>query len=109
MTLLIQGTTILRNVSCSYAARVLVLLGLLTCLRSSVVTIIVTSLSKSVKSMCHLYTLLLLAVYDIGSFSYYKVHGAGVGVLNVLLIHSYVTVRISSGYGSTMCIIIHSS
>jgi len=48
--------------------------------------------------MCRLYPLLLLSVYDTGSLSYYKLHGAGVGVLNVLTIHSYVTVR--------MCIIV---
>jgi len=53
--------------------------------------------------------LLLLSVYDTGFLSYYKVHGAGVGVLNVLLIHSYVTVGISFGYGCTICIIVHSS
>ena len=49
LMLLIQGTTILRNVSCSYAARVLALPDLLTCLRSSVVRIIVTNPSKSVE------------------------------------------------------------
>jgi len=49
LMLLIQSTTILRNVSCSYAARVLALPDLLTCLWGSVVTIIVTNLSKSVE------------------------------------------------------------
>ena len=52
-------------------------------------------------STCHLDPLLLLSVYDTGSLSYYKVQGAGVGVLNVLIIRSYVAVR--------MCIIVHSS
>jgi len=47
LTLLIQGTTVLKNVSCSYAARVLDIPNFLTCLQSSVVTIIVTNLSKS--------------------------------------------------------------
>ena len=49
MALLIESTTILRNVSCSYAARVLALPDLFTCLRSSVVRIIVTNPSKSVE------------------------------------------------------------
>jgi hypothetical protein len=52
---------------------------------------------------------LLLSVYDTGSLSYSKLHGAGVGVLNVSLIHSYVTVRISFGYGYIVCIVVHSS
>ena len=39
----------MRNVSCSYAARVLGLLDLLTCFQSSVVTIIVTNPGKSVE------------------------------------------------------------
>jgi len=47
LALLIQGTTIQRNVSCSYTARVLAIPDLLTSLQSSVVTIIVTNLSKS--------------------------------------------------------------
>ena len=46
--LLIQGTILLRNVSCSCAASVLALPDLLTCLQSSVVTIIVTNPNKSV-------------------------------------------------------------
>jgi hypothetical protein len=50
--------------------------------------------------MCHLDPLLLLlSVYDTGSLSYSKLHGAGVGVLNVLLIHLYVTV--------TLCVWMH--
>jgi hypothetical protein len=53
------------------------------------------------KSICNMDPQLLLSVYDKGSLSYYKLHGAGVGVLNVLLICSYVTVR--------TCIIVHSS
>ena len=59
--------------------------------------------------MCHLYTLLLLAVYVTGSSSYYILHGAGGSELIVLLIHSYVTVVISFGYGFTMYVIAHSS
>jgi len=47
--LLIQGTTLLRNVSCSYAGRVLALPDLLTCLWSSVITIVVTNPRKSVE------------------------------------------------------------
>jgi hypothetical protein len=97
LTLLIQGTTILRNVSCSYAAGLLALPDLLTCLWSSVVRIIVTNLSKSVKCMCSLVPLLLLSVYSTGSLSYYMLHGAGGRTLIVLLIHSCVTVRISFG------------
>jgi len=110
LTLLIQGTTVQRNVSCSYAARVLALPDLLTCLQSSVVRIIVTNPSKSVEvhlpygpsaaTVCIWYWFFL---------SYYKLLGAGVGVLNVLLIHSYVTVGISFVYGCTICIIVHSS
>jgi len=49
LMLLIQGTTIQRNVSCSYTARVLATPDLLTCLQSSVVKIIVTNVSKSVE------------------------------------------------------------
>ena len=56
------------------------------------------------KSMCHLDPLLLLSVYQTGSSTYYIMHGAGCRALNVLLIHSYVTVRISFGYICTMCL-----
>ena len=110
LTLLIQGINILRNVSCSYATRVLALPDLLTNLWSSVVIIIVTNPRKSVQSTCHLDPLLLLlSICDTGSSSCYILHGAGGRALIVLLIHSYVTVRISFVYGCTMCIIIHSS
>ena len=104
MTLLIQGINILRNVSCSYATRVLALPDLLACLRSSVFRIIATIPSKSVQSMCHLGPLLLLlSIYDTGSSSCYILHGAGGRALIVFLMHSYVTLRISFGYGCTMC------
>ena len=61
--------------------------------------------------MCHLDPLLLLlSVYDTGPLSYYKLHGAGVGVLNVLLLHSYVTVTLCvwmyNVYCSTQYIIV---
>jgi hypothetical protein len=83
---------------------------LLTCLQSSVFTIIVTHPSKSIEvHVPFLDALLLLSVYDSGSLSYYKLHGAGVGILNVFLIHSYVTLRISFGYGCRMCIEVRSS
>ena len=71
------------------------------CLRSSVVTSIVTNPRKSVEV-----PLLLLSVYDTGSSSYYMLHCAGARVLTVLLMHSYVSVRISFGYGCKMCIIL---
>jgi hypothetical protein len=50
LTLLIQGKTIQRNVSCSYEARVDALPYLLACLRSSVVTIIVTAVATGSKT-----------------------------------------------------------
>ena len=54
------------------------------------------------QSMCYLDPLLLLSVYGTGSSTYYILHGAGCRVLNILLIHSYVTVIISFGYGYTV-------
>ena len=47
LTLLIQRTTTQRNISCSSAGWVLALPDLLTCLQSSVVTIIVTNPRKT--------------------------------------------------------------
>jgi len=49
LTLLIQGRNLQRNVSCSYAGRVLALPELLTCLWSTVITVVVTNPKKSVE------------------------------------------------------------
>ncbi len=98
LTLFSSHTTILKNVSCTYAPRVLVLLDL----QSSAVTIIGPLTVNMLQSMCYLDRLLLLSVYVTGSSTYYILHGAGCRVLNILLIHPYVTVIMSFGYGCTV-------
>jgi hypothetical protein len=59
--------------------------------------------------MCNFYSSLLLSLYDTGSSFCYIMHSVGGRAVYVLLVYSYVTLRIFFGYGWKICIRVQSA